>query len=167
MDEESSRLLRSLLDTRRVAALATLHRGEPAASMVPFVLASEDARLLIHVSELATHTRDMLETPRVSVLVAAGTDGPWLPHALPRVSLQCDARPLERSGGQYASAKSRYLDCFAEAEQMFELGDFSLFALGPISARLVAGFGRAYSLAGDALQAWLRTRPGDSGLARE
>lgn len=39
---------------------------------------------------------------------------------------------------------------------MFELGDFSIVALQPVSARLAAGFGRAYSLVGPALQDWLR-----------
>jgi heme iron utilization protein len=38
----------------------------------------------------------------------------------------------------------------------FELGDFDLFALTPVSARLVAGFGRAYALVGSALDSWLR-----------
>ena len=38
---------------------------------------------------------------------------------------------------------------------MFELGDFSIVALHPESARQVAGFGRAHSLAGDPLADWL------------
>ena len=36
------------------------------------------------------------------------------------------------------------------------IGDFSLVALRPTSARLIAGFGRAYSLVGEPLRAWLR-----------
>jgi heme iron utilization protein len=39
---------------------------------------------------------------------------------------------------------------------MFEPGDFSIVALQPVSVRLVAGFGRATSLVGDALAEWLR-----------
>ncbi len=39
---------------------------------------------------------------------------------------------------------------------MFELSDFSIVALQPVSARLVAGFGQAYSLASDPLAEWLR-----------
>ena len=160
MDADTSDLLRGLLASRPVAALATLHRGEPATSMVPFVLPSGGEELLVHVSGLATHTRDMLEHPRVSVLVMADTGGPWSPQALPRVSLQADARQLERAGDDYAAARSHYLRRFPEAQQMFELGDFSLFALRPVAARLVAGFGRAYSLVGDALDGWLRDAGG-------
>ncbi len=38
---------------------------------------------------------------------------------------------------------------------MFELGDFAIVTLQPVSARLVAGFGRAYSLVGQSLDDWL------------
>lgn len=156
MDDESSRLLRTLLIQRPIAALATLHKGEPAVSMVPFVLPAGDTALLIHVSALATHTGDMLEHPRVGALVTADTGGPWPPQALPRVSLQCDAAPLPREGADYERAKAHYLARFPDSAQMFELGDFSIFTLAPVSARLVAGFGRAHSLVGDALARWLR-----------
>ncbi len=156
MDADTSSLLRRLLADRPVAALATLHRGEPAVSMAPFVLPSDDTRLYIHVSGLATHTRDMLEHPRVSMLVTAEAGGEWPAQALPRVSLQADALPLERDGEGYAAARAQYLARFPDTAPIFELGDFRLFALRPVSARLIAGFGRAYSLVGAELDAWLR-----------
>lgn len=156
MDADTSALLRRLLTERPVAALATLHRGEPAVSMVPFVLPAGQAELLVHVSALATHTRDMLEHPRVGLMVTADTAGPWAPQALPRISLQADAVPLVRDGDAYAQARAHYLGRFPDAAQTFELGDFSLFALRPVSVRGIAGFGRAYSLVGEPLQAWLR-----------
>jgi putative heme iron utilization protein len=159
MDAETSALLRRLLAERPVAALATLHRGEPAVSMVPFVLPAGQQELLIHVSALATHTRDMLEHPRVGLLVVAGDGGPWAPQALPRVALQAEAAPLAREGRAHAEGRAAYLARFPDAAMMFELGDFSLFVLRPVSARLVAGFGRAFSLVGDPLQAWLRGEP--------
>lgn len=157
MDADAARTLRRLLDTRPVAALATLHRGEPAVSMVPFVLPPGATRLFIHVSALATHTRDMQEHPRVSLLVMAELDAATPAQALPRVALQADAETLPRQGADYESARAAYLVRFPDAEQMFELGDFLIVALKPASARLVAGFGRAYSLVGDALDRWLST----------
>lgn len=156
MDASDATLLRQLLASRPVAALATLHRGEPAVSMVPFVLPAGRSELLIHVSALATHTRDMQEHARVSVLVIAEPDAQTSPLALPRVSLQADASQLAREGADYEQARGAYLARFPDAAQMFELGDFSVFLLRPVSARLVAGFGRADSLVGDALQGWLR-----------
>jgi putative heme iron utilization protein len=134
VDPDTAASLRELLLHQAVAALATLHRGEPAVSMVPFVLVPAEAQLLLHVSALATHTRDMLEHPRVGLLVRAEVTAGAIVQALPRVSLQADAEPT------------------------FELADFSLVVLQPRSARLVAGFGRAHSLVGERLLDWLRGR---------
>lgn len=140
-----------------MAALATLHRGEPAVSMVPFVLAPGHDELLIHVSTLATHTRDLQEHPHASLLVMAETDGTVPPQALPRVALQVQATVLPRDDDAYAAAKAVYLARFPDSAITFELADFSIVALAPRSARLVAGFGRAHGLAGEALRDWLRS----------
>ncbi|MBU6260138.1 MAG: pyridoxamine 5'-phosphate oxidase family protein [Burkholderiales bacterium] len=155
MDASDGARLRRLLAERRVAALATLHRGEPAVSMVPYALPAGRTQLLIHVSALATHTRDLHEHARVGLLVV-DAEGSASPLALARVALQAHATPLPRAGADYADARAHYLARFPDAATMFELGDFELVALEPVSARLVAGFGRAHSLVGDALAAWLR-----------
>jgi putative heme iron utilization protein len=155
MDLETSTLLRNLLAERPVAALATLHKAEPAVSMVPFVLPAGAGHLLVHVSGLATHTRDMKEHPRVGVLDTARTGGPWPPQGLPGFSLLALGAALARDEAAYEQARAHYLARFPDAQQMFGLGDFELFALRPVSARLVAGFGRAYSLVGEPLQRWL------------
>ncbi len=158
MDErdDALRSLRRLLDERPVASLATLHGGEPAVSMVPFVLRADSGALLIHVSALATHTRDMQSHPRVGLMVMAEPDAATPPQALPRVSLQAEVRVLPREGSEYEAAKADYLARFPDAAVTFELADFSLVVLTPVSARLVAGFGRAHALVGEALQRWLR-----------
>jgi heme iron utilization protein len=149
--------LRRLLDTRPVASLATLHRGEPAVSMVPFVLPAGADELLIHVSALATHTRDLQAHPQAGLLVMAEPDAQTPPQALPRVSLQVQARTLARDGGEYETAKAAYLARFPDSAVTFELADFSIVVLAPLSARLVAGFGRAHALAGEPLRDWLRS----------
>lgn len=156
MDTDAALALRCLLDTRPVAALATLHRGDPAISMVPFVLPAGGTHIFIHVSALATHTRDMQAHPRVSLLVTAEPTTDTPPQALARVALQADALTLPRTGDAYDAARSAYLARFPDAAMTFELADFSIVALQPVSARLVAGFGRAASLVGIALDDWLR-----------
>jgi len=156
MDAVTSSSLRQLLATQPVAALATLHRGEPAVSMVPFVLPAGAAHFTIHVSALATHTQDMLAHPRVGLLVIAGAVAGVPPQAVPRVSLQADAEQMPPHGDIYAETRAQYLARFPDAAITFELADFSIFVLRPVSARLVAGFGRAYGLAGDRLLGWLR-----------
>jgi putative heme iron utilization protein len=155
MDPETASSLRRLLATQPVGALATLHRGEPAVSMVPFVVPAGATHLVIHVSALATHTADMLAHPRVALLVTAPLWRDTSPQALPRVSLQADAQRLERDGAAYGDARAAYLARFADAAQTFDLADFSLFVLRPLAARLVGGFARATSLTGDRLNEWL------------
>lgn len=156
MDGEAALSLRALLATRPVAALATLHGGEPAVSMVPFVLPAGGTQLFIHVSGLATHTRDMQRHARVGLLVMAEATADVSPQALPRVALQADVLALAPDSTAHAAACAAYLQRFPDAAQTFALADFSLLALQPVSARLIAGFGRAGSLVGEPLNAWLR-----------
>jgi hypothetical protein len=156
LNADDAASLRALLRTRPVGALGTLHQGEPAVSMVPFVLPAGGTVLFIHVSALAPHTRDMQAHTRVSLLVMAEPGAGVSPQALPRVALAADARFLARDEAAYADARAAYLARFPDAATTFELGDFTLVALQPRSARLVAGFGRAHALVGDTLGDWLR-----------
>jgi len=145
LDAEFIRTLRALVAGRTVAALGTLHAGEPFVSMVPYALFGADHHFLIHVSALASHTRDMLAHARVSLLVTAAEVSGIAAQALSRLSVQGDARPLPREGGEYAAARDVYLARFADAGHMFELADFSLFVIQPVALRFVAGYGKAFS----------------------
>ena len=145
LDAGLTRTLRELVLGRSVAALGTLHSNEPFVSMVPYALYGEERQFLIHVSALASHTRDMLAQPRVSLLITAPEGGDIAPQALPRLSVQGDALQLNRAGTDYAPARACYLARFADAAQMFELADFSLFVIRPVSLRFVAGYGKAFS----------------------
>jgi len=145
MNAETARALRALLHRQPIAALGTLHRGEPYVSMVPFALDEGGPAMLIHVSGLSSHTRDMLEHPRVSLLVVAPDDG-GRPQARARVSVQGDAEPLARDADRHAEARALYLRRFPEAVDTFALADFSLFAIRPGSVRYIGGFAQAVSL---------------------
>ena len=159
MTPEESRLLLRLLRDQPVAALATLHKGAPAVSMVPFAMRTDDGDLVIHVSRLATHTQDMLVQPEVSLLVTGALQDADTPLALPRVSVSGRARALDRDSQEHAHAREVYLRKLPDAEPLFDFGDFSLFVITPSSLRFVAGFGRAMSLVGDRMQALLRGQP--------
>jgi hypothetical protein len=138
-------VLQALLVQTPVAALATLHRGEPAISMVPYALLG-DGRFVIHVSRLATHTHDMLAHERVSLLVTAAAGSAETPLALPRVSVQGSARACPPESPDYAAARAAYLARLPDAEELFGFGDFSLFLVTPQFLRFVAGFGRAHTV---------------------
>jgi putative heme iron utilization protein len=149
-DPEIATALRWLLQTQQTAALATLHNGEPALSMVPYALLPQGAGFVIHVSRLATHTADMLATPAVSLLVVAPEGSASSPQELQRASVRGRARPLSPPSEEHANAKALYVARFPSSEQTFSFSDFTLFAIEPRSIRFVGGFARAASLlAGD------------------
>ena len=155
MDPAASHLLGELIRGRSVASLATLHEGLPFASMVPYAVWHDDAgeRLLFvtHVSRLSAHTRDMLETPQVCLLITApeatSVSEPVPPQALPRVSIPAVATFIDREHPDYSSLALAYLEKFPFAADWFQLGDFSIVAFAPSgSARFIAGFARAMTV---------------------
>ncbi|MES2880119.1 MAG: pyridoxamine 5'-phosphate oxidase family protein [Pseudomonadota bacterium] len=142
-----SRDLRTLLTTQRVAALGTLGLdGLPFVSMVPFALEPHSASVVIHVSGLAAHTRNLQAAPNVSLLVMQSETAGEPVHALPRVTLIGQATALEPGNAAWAASRAAYLARFPEAEPMTELGDFMFVAIQVSGARQVAGFGAARSL---------------------
>lgn len=155
MDANESAALLNLLRTQPVASLATLHKGAPAVSMVPFALLPDGTGFVIHVSQLATHTQDMLRNPAVALLVTASLTAADSPLALPRASVQGHARPCPPDSPGYTQARQAYLAKLPDAEPLFSFGDFSLFVMEPESLRWVAGFGRAMSVVGERMQAAL------------
>jgi heme iron utilization protein len=148
MDAIQARALRELLHRQDVAALGTLHKGEPAVSMVPYALLP-GGTLVIHVSGLATHTRDMQEHSGVSLLVLGERRPGMLAQEQPRATLQGLAQQCPQGAPQYGAAREAYLARFPQAEPMFSFGDFSLFLAVPRSVRFVAGFAQAFSVSAD------------------
>ena len=149
-DQHISRLtqaLHALLNKQRVAALATCNEdGTPFVSMVPFAIDPVAGVVVIHVSGLAPHTRNLQTKPQVSLLVME-SETPGAPvHALPRVTLEGIASALPPGDAAWESARAAYLARFPEAEPMTQLGDFRFVAMALSGARQVAGFGAARSI---------------------
>ena len=155
MPDPLAAVLRSLLLDRQTAALATLHDGRPAASMIPFAVqvGAAGLRLVTHVSGLAAHTREMRSCPEVCLLVTGVESAATMPQALARVSIPARAEFIGEDHPDYAGLKAAYLEKFPDAAPLFQLGDFSIVAFVPEHARLVAGFGRAVTLPPEALAA--------------
>ena len=150
MDRELIVVLQQLLHGRMIAALGTLHQGAPFVSMVPFAVA-RDGSLILHVSRLAAHTRDMLNNSEVSLLVAELESSGKMPQALARVTFQGRAQMLERDSQKHIDAREVYLSRFPDAASLFEFSDFNIFIIKPVSARVIAGFGQAVTITGEDL----------------
>jgi hypothetical protein len=151
MNPIHAQTLRDLLQTQQVAALGTLHQGQPFVSMVPFALLPGGTDFIIHVSQLAAHTKDMLASPQVSLLVIAPPAPEVIAQELARITVQGEAAPLAGGTPGHAAAKAAYLTRFPQSELMFGFSDFSLFAIVPSSIRFVGGFAQAMTISPETL----------------
>ena len=141
--------LRQLVWSERTASLGTLdHEGEVSLSRVPYAIDPQRGDLIIHISALASHTAQLLNHPRASVLIGEREVEGAPVHALPRVSIAVKAETCaaDTDGASLQAAQTCYLTRFPEAEPMTQLGDFRFVRLQPLGARHVAGFGAARSL---------------------
>ena len=151
MDTQSELKLANLIRGTRVAALGTLHDGEPNLAMVAIAVESDFSAFYIHVSTLGKHTRDMQADPRVSLLITEADDRRPDPQTLARLSLNGTAEVLPRTNPHYPQVKHAYLARFPEAEQLFSLGDFNLWRISPKGGRFVAGFAQAFNVVPEVL----------------
>jgi len=161
MDAETSRQLGDLIRDGSVAALATLHDDLPFASMVPYAVASSadgSLRLVSHLSRLSAHTRDMLESSDVCLLIMGANPPDIPPQALPRVSIPAAASFIDAGHSDHAGFVEAYLERFPFAAEWFGLGDFSIVAFEPKASRFIAGFARAMTVSPDALRAACQSR---------
>ena len=138
-----SREAAALIRTHRWAALATLDAGEPLASMVAYALESGGGALLLHVSQLAQHTRNLLAHPRGALAITEPDALEGDPQRLQRVTVTGTASVLLPADPAYVAAAQAYIGRFPDAQMRFELGDFLLFRFTPADARYVGGFARA------------------------
>jgi putative heme iron utilization protein len=159
MNHAMAQALRDLLRGQDIASLGTLHDGDPSVSMVPYALLP-GGEFLIHVSDLASHTRDMRAHSSVSLMVVAPPSEGVPPQARARISVQGSARQLDRSAADYAMARATYVHRFPQSEGMFALPDFSLFRVQPRSIRFIAGFAQAVTLTPESFQTVVETRSG-------
>jgi putative heme iron utilization protein len=146
MDSAQKELLRQIVETQEIAALGTLHEKHSFVSMVPFAMLGAGAGFVIHVSQLASHTKDMLADPDVSLLVTAVRHAGAPAQATARITVQGRAIQCARGTPDEEAARAAYFDRFPESEPMFGFGDFSLFVIEPVSIRFVGGFAQARTL---------------------
>ena len=146
MDRADAAALAKLIRGQRVAALGTLRRGAPFASMALYLPAEDFGAFHLHVSRLAWHTHDMQADPRVSLSIAEPDDGRADPQTLARVTLRGEATATANENASYEALKTAWLERFPESAINFELADFSFWRVAVRDARLVAGLGRIHNL---------------------
>ena len=151
------RLLVELLRTRRTLALGTIDEaGGPAVSMAPWALDPAGPDLIILISALAAHTRQLMLHPHASVLVCAGEEAADSVHALPRATLQVEALHPKSGSDDARAALAIYIARHPAGEMLASLPDFSVVRLRVQAARQIAGFGAARDVSAARLRELLR-----------
>ncbi|MDJ0388058.1 DUF2470 domain-containing protein [Roseomonas sp. E05] len=139
---EPVRQARALLRGARAATLATQQEGQPFASLVT-PAAAPDLALLLWISSLSEHTRQLAREPRCALLVQ-GMAPEANPQTAPRVTVTGLA---ERVGDdQKAALKARWLALHPYAALYAGFADFALWRIRPVAALLVGGFAAATRL---------------------
>lgn len=147
MAPEDAREAGLLIRAQRWAALATLGpSGTPDASMVAYVPEAHFASLLLLLSELAGHTRNLQRSPAAGLVVSTPDTGAGDPQTLARISFKGEARPVTRDDPAFHTLRQQYVARLPASEQLFGFSDFVLFRFVPGRARFVGGFARAHNL---------------------
>jgi putative heme iron utilization protein len=144
--EPSASLAAELVRRCKVAALGTLLHGAPSVSMVPYAIIEDPFAFVVLVSSLSAHTNEMLGDPNVALMIIEPQTDTKPPHALARVSMQGRAEPISQHNPRFGAARAAYSARFPDMVGLFELGDFTLFAIAPSAVRVIAGFAQAASI---------------------
>jgi putative heme iron utilization protein len=136
---------KTLLRSIRASALATIDRntGHPFASLVNIATDSDGSPLIL-VSRLATHTANLEDDSRGSLLLAVTGKGD--PLAYPRLTVIGSFARIAHDHPDEARLRRRFLARHPKAELYAGFGDFSFWRLAVVSAHLNGGFARAADL---------------------
>ncbi len=134
-------IARRLLNHHSVGVLSTHSidvEGYPFGSIAPYALNYESEPIIL-ISDIAQHTRNIKQNPRVSLTVFdQGADDP---QSASRLTWIGDAEPVDPSDTE---TRHRYLRYFPSAESYFETHDFSFYRIRLRRARFIGGFGQIY-----------------------
>lgn len=145
MSEDHGFTARCLLRAAASATLATQEDGQPFASLVTHAVAPDGA-LLLWLSTLSRHTRQLQREPRCA-LMAQAAPAEANPQTAPRVTVTGRAAPIEDAG-----LKARWLARHPYAALYADFGDFALWRMVPEGGLLVGGFAAAHRLRAADLQ---------------
>lgn len=132
-----------LLEKEHYGVLATTshqHAGFPFGSLCPFAV-EPSGNLLILVSGLAEHAKNLRADPKASLYIQQASDG-GNPQDSARVCVLVRAFPVERD--EMEEAAKTYLSRFPDATMQLSLGDFFFLRLVPEHLRMIQGFGSMF-----------------------
>ncbi len=155
VDETKQLLEKSFAEFKqsvKTLQLSTLtETGKPNASYSPFVT-DEQGNFYIFVSQLASHTQDLLTNLQASILLIQDEAETRQIFARQRISYQCDVEIITAENSEHTKMLDTLEKRFGNVVELLRtLPDFILFRLKPTQGQYVKGFGKAYKLKGDGL----------------
>lgn len=131
--------------------LATVDaEGNPNVSYAPFVIHNGEYQVLI--STIARHAKNLLECPKVSLMIIEDESKSRLIFARRRLSFDARVRLIERDTAEWQESiqalKARQGNLVDELSTM---KDFKLFSFKPEQGLYVKGFGQAFQVSSDDL----------------
>ena len=134
--------------------------GIPHCGYTPYLYRAPSS-FYIFVSQLAAHTRHLLENKTVAIMIIADEQSTSQIFARTRVNYLCEAKNVEPDNQDYGLLLDDYQQRHGKmAGLLRQLPDFILFHLTPMSGQFVMGFGKAFRLTGDDLSVFEHTRTG-------
>ena len=147
--ESATDIVNSLLDHLAASSLGTIGTGgAPFVSLVNLARYSQTSLVML-LSGLAQHTRNLLQDDRGSLLITSEIQPGVDPLTSARVTLS--GRATRRSRNEDEAERACMLKRHPKAAMYAELGDFAIFKFEITEAHLVAGFGRIQTIAADQL----------------
>ena len=145
--EDHTGKYRELILSQQTLLLSTVtEQNEPECSYAPYVR-DQHGVFYIYVSEMAAHTRNMLEKGCASVLFIRPEKEVQNIFARERVVFKCVVNEVKSSEERYDKQLLNMKDKFGETVELLRsLSDFHLLALTPLNGKYIAGFGQAYSI---------------------
>lgn len=134
------------------AQLGTLTaENKPEVSYSPVAWVDDYGYLL--VSELSSHTDNLMNNPLVSLLLIEDESAARNLFARKRVMIDGKAREISRDSRRFDEVIESFTRQFGDTVQVLvSLPDFHLFEVQLLEGRFVRGFGQAFELTGSGLQ---------------
>lgn len=129
-----------------LSTISKAHDSFPFGSITPYDI-TERGRLVLHVSRIAQHYKNMTADPRACLTVAERFPGSR-PQAFGRASIML--RLHEVPAPEQEAVRKRYRDRFPESRDYEQAHDFTLFRGTPERIRWIGGFGEIHWIEGGA-----------------
>lgn len=131
--------IKDFIDSQRYGVLSTFSTVEPDypfGSITPY-LVDEQLNLIIHISHLAEHTKNILDNPKVAITIF-DINNTKNPNASPRICCIADAIRIDSTPDLHQRFEQRYPDAAAQ----LTLPGFHFYKLNVKRIRMIAGFGQ-------------------------